>query len=121
MKIQGIRRRNKIIFVFITLGLLIFYSNKYSSYIKVYTEGLFVSYHFETKDCQFRFMIIPSKGRDIQLMEKKFEDYIKDNNLSKDNVILYRTFRRNPLKFWLWHEYYNHDIYMKYDYKSKCK
>ena len=38
---------------------------------------------------------------------------IKENNLT--DTVLYRTFSKDPLKFWLWRSYFTHERY-KYPY-----
>jgi hypothetical protein len=47
---------------------------------------------------EFEFWTMPSKGRDIEMMEKQFLSF-KENNPAYSNLILNRTFRRNLLKF----------------------
>lgn len=42
---------------------------------------------------------MPGKGRDIQSMERGFADFCKEHK-EYENTQLYRTFGRNPLKYW---------------------
>lgn len=95
-------------------GILIL-SNIYSGYINVFTEGLFKSYLYQTEKAEFQFWTMPSKGRDIQMMERQFSSF-KEKNPKYLNLQLYRTFTRNPLKFWNWLDYLTND---RYDFKFR--
>ena len=50
--------------------------------------------------------------RDLQRIERRFDYFLEQNPQTKD-TILYRTFDRNPLKFWYWREYLTN---RRYDY-----
>ncbi|MDT0553497.1 hypothetical protein [Urechidicola vernalis] len=78
--------------------------------IRVYTEGVIIPYHFETKHSEFEFIAYPSKGRGTEEMDKKFKKFIKENPQTKDTTI-YRSFSRNALKFWNWRFYFTSDLY----------
>jgi hypothetical protein len=76
-------------------------------------EGLGQSYLFQTKNAEFEFLMMPSKGRDIKMMELQFKDF-KEQSPRYSDLSLYRTFKRNPLKFWNWFDYLRND---RYDYE----
>ena len=99
------------------IGLLII-GNLLSGYINLFTEG-FKNYHYQTKDAEFDFTLIPSKGRDIEMMKRNFT-YFKEQHPEYNYLKLYRTFKRNPLKFWNWYSYISDDIY-QFEYKIKTE
>jgi hypothetical protein len=92
-------------------------SNIYSGYINVLSDGLFKSYLFQTEKAEFEFLTMPSKGRDVEMMELQFIDF-KEKNSEYSNLHLYRTFKRNPLKFWNWYNYLTHERYA-FEYQKK--
>jgi len=104
------KKRRILLTVFSVILIL---SNSYSGYINVFTEGLTKSYLFQTEKAEFEFWTMPSKGRDIEMMEKQFSSF-KENNPAYSNLNLNRTFRRNPLKFWNWYNYLTNE---QYDYE----
>jgi hypothetical protein len=53
---------------------------------------------------------MPGKQPDFQGAMRRFERYKQENPQSAD-TILYRTFRRNPLIVWRWHDYFFHPRY----------
>jgi hypothetical protein len=108
------KKRIIILTIFSTILIL---SNIYSGYINVFTEGLFKSYLFQTEKAEFEFWTMPSKGRDIEMMELQFEDF-KEQNPEHSDLELHRTFSRNPLKFWNWFDYLTNDRY-QYKYQNK--
>jgi len=59
---------------------------------------------------------MPSKGRDLKMMEIQFDTFKSENPETKD-LKLYRTFRRNPLEFWNWYDYLTNNNY-SYEFKS---
>ncbi len=105
-----------LLLVFSVLGVLIL-SNIYSGYVNVFTEGIGKSYLYQTEFAEFQFTEVPSKGRDIQMMEAQFSRF-KENNPHHAHLELYRTFKMNPLKFWIWFSYCTDD---RYDFKFKKK
>lgn len=96
--------------------LLIAISNYYSAYITIFVDGLMLRYEFESKSGDFKYIAIPAKGQDVELMERHYDMYLK-KNLDKKREKIYRTFRANPLKFWKWYFYLNSDLY-NYPYKK---
>jgi len=60
---------------------------------------------------------MPSKGRDTKMMEGRFADF-KETHPEYSNLKLFRTFKRNPLKFWNWYSYLMDNMY-KYEYHKK--
>lgn len=64
------------------------------------------SIQFQTEDGAFSFMLIPTKGRDVQMMEKAFEQF-KEANPTYSNAILYRTTPINYFKIKKWANYKN--------------
>ena len=108
------KKRLTILTIFSAILIL---SNIYSGYINVFTEGLFKSYLFQTEKAEFEFWTMPTKGRDIEMMELQFEDF-KEKNPEHSDLELHRTFSRNPLKFWNWFDYLTNDRY-QYKYQNK--
>ncbi len=73
-------------------------------------------YNFETKNGNFKYVVIPQKGRDLEMMKHAFILYRHDNPSTVDTV-LYRTFKPNYLKFWNWHGYATNELY-SYEFKK---
>ena len=65
---------------------------------------------------KFVFNAVPAKGRGTDMMERHFQKFLNNNPETADTV-LYRTFKRNPLKFWNWRYYLTSDLY-KYPMKN---
>lgn len=103
--------KNQLILFISILGFLIL-TNGFSGYINVLTEGIGTPYLYQTPNAEFQFTSIPSKGRGIDMMEGQFSSFKKENPHYSD-LTLYRTFKRNPLKFWNWFNYLTNE---KYDY-----
>ena len=72
-------------------------------------------YHYTTKDRKFQFYEFPAKGRDLEMMNRAWEGY-KNMNHPTD-IVIYRTFAINPLKFWQWRDYFTNPRY-QYPYVS---
>ncbi len=53
---------------------------------------------------------MPSKQPDFEGAMRRFQYYKSQNPMTTDTV-LYRTFKRNPLLIWRWHEYLFHPRY----------
>jgi len=85
-------------------------SNVFSGFINIFTEGLFSTYLFQTENAEFEFTTMPAKGRDTGMMERQFSHF-KDNHPEYNNLNLFRTFERNPMKFWNWYLYLTNDMY----------
>jgi len=110
--------KRRIITLTISLVIIVT-SNIYSGYINVFTEGLFKSYLYQTGNAEFEFWAVPSKGRDEKMMQLKFNDF-KNQNIEFSNLRIYRTFKRNPLKFWNWYDYLTNERY-NYPFKEKIE
>jgi len=100
----------KRIIILTIISVIIILSNIFSGFINVFSEGLFKSYLFQTEKAEFQFMTMPSKGRNIEMMERQFSNF-KEKHPEYSNLQLYRTFKRNPLKFWNWYDYLTNDRY----------
>ncbi|HSF56071.1 MAG TPA: hypothetical protein VLA71_20115 [Algoriphagus sp.] len=114
LNLKMTKKRIAILTIFSAILIL---SNIYSGYINVFTEGLFKSYLFQTEKAEFEFWTMPSKGRDIEMMELQFKNF-REENPEHSDLEIYRTFGRNPLKFWNWFDYLTND---RYDYKYQKK
>ncbi len=68
---------------------------------KTFFGGLPV-YNYETLNRSY--LEVPWKGSTFDNIENGFNSY-KHENPNTNDTILYRTFKMNPLKFWLWHDY----------------
>ncbi|WP_250433173.1 hypothetical protein [Hanstruepera flava] len=111
--------KNKYLKTSIVILAVLLLSNSFSGYINLFTEGLFKNYHYQTENAEFEFTTIPSKGRDIEMMKRNFT-YFKEQHPEYNDLKLYRTFERNPLKFWNWYSYISDDIY-QFQYKIKTE
>lgn len=99
----------------ITLITIIVLSNIFSFYINLFFyKGIFESYNYSTIGRKFTYREIPAKGRTLESMERRFENYLSEHTRSDDRI-LYRTFKRNPVVFWDWWSYLTHPRY-KYPY-----
>ena len=61
--------------------------------------------NFQTRNGEFKFMAMPSKGRDHLMMERRFESYRLENKELTD-TILYRTTPINYFRIskWCWYK-----------------
>lgn len=82
--------------------------------VRLFIEGMFIRYHFETKNSEFQYTLVDNKNK-VESMENNFQIFLKNNPKTNDTVV-YRTFKRNPLKFWNWRFYMTSDLY---DYELK--
>lgn len=113
-------KKRKLTIVLTFLISFIIISNTYSHiYIGFLDGGISKRYHFETYDGIHKFTTMPGKGLNVQSMEYGFVNFCKENP-EYLNTKLYRTFRRNPLKYWRWYEFVTHPRY-KYKYKQPSK
>lgn len=96
--------KNKLI---VFLVILVIIANVLNSLLNF--DGLFKSYHFQSKNKEFEFLVIEGKGRNIDMMNRNFEVFKKNNQIDEPKI--YRTFERNAFKFWKWYEYLNDEIY----------
>ena len=106
--------------IIIPIIIIVILSNIFSGYIRAYMEAGISIYHFETLECEFSFSTYPSKGTDIKMMEQQFRHF-QEQHPQYTGLKLYRTFKRDPWKFWNWYSYLTHKRY-RYTYKPrKCK
>lgn len=104
-------RRRLIYFAGFFLGFILL-TNCFSDYFK----GLPV-YHYENTMGTYKYSVIPWKGLRLEKMESSFDNYLKENNKTRQADRLYRTFPKNYLKFWMWWDYYT-DSHYQYPYKK---
>ena len=109
--------KNKKIRISIILITFLSLSNVFSGFINIFSEGLFTTYLYQTENAEFEFNTMPSKGRDIGMMERQFSHFKKKNGEYQD-LKLFRTFKRNPVKFWNWYSYLTSETY-QYEYHKK--
>jgi hypothetical protein len=67
-------------------------------------------YHYSTLQGELQTAERPFKGCNYGCVEMVLEEYKRQYPQSGD-TILYRTFKRNPLIFWRWHDYVFHPRY----------
>lgn len=91
-------------------------SNIVSAYLYTLTESTPVLYAFETRSAEFEFVVDPGGGTDVALMEAEFRKFLHLNPQTPDRE-LFRTFERNPWKFWNWYRYLTSELY-DYPYKD---
>ncbi|GAA4289872.1 hypothetical protein GCM10023163_02210 [Aestuariibaculum suncheonense] len=48
-------------------------------------------------------------------METRFEAYLERNDVKEENQVIYRTFKKHILRFWMWYTYTFDEKY-KYPY-----
>ncbi|WP_321319864.1 hypothetical protein [Labilibaculum sp.] len=116
-------KKTKVIRIVMILIVLVFIvlSNIFSFvYIAlIEPQGIYKTYQFETYDGKHEFITMPHKGTDVATMEYRFELFQNENPEYKGTK-LYRTFGRNPLKYWRWYEFVTHNRY-KYPFKESGK
>lgn len=88
--------------------LAIFVSNL--GFVKPILNGIMNSYEYRTINNEFSFIVIEEKGRDIPMMKNQFNSFLIENLYTKD-TILFRTFKKEPLKFWNWNSYFTDKKY----------
>lgn len=76
------------------------------------------SIDFQTKEGEFKFTVIPSKGRDCKMMERALEDFVSKNNSS--DLKLYRTTSKNYFRIKIWHTYKTEPVW-QYEYLPSWK
>ncbi len=81
----------KRIFLLTIFSAIIILGNIFAGFINIFTEGLSRSYVFQTENAAFEFWMMPSKGRDIEMMERQFADFKKDHP-EYSGATLFRTF-----------------------------
>jgi len=86
---------SSIAITFLVITISFFNSNKIS-----FGERI----NFQTKNGEFKFTAIPSKGIDYKMMERQFEEFKLKNNTINETT-LYRTTTKNYLKISKWCQY----------------
>lgn len=107
-------KREKLNRFFIWLFIIIFISN----IPPVHTLFSFFldSQHYRYSNYNGDFTFIEFKGHDTNMMYRRF-NYYKNEQLEKTDKTLYRIFRKNPLTFWRWIDYF-YDRRYNFPYKS---
>jgi hypothetical protein len=103
-------------YIWLAAVSVILAGNLISAYLRTLATGPGVIYNFETKNAEFEFLVNPAGGTDIQRMEEEFQKFLSRHPNSSDRQ-LYRTFERNPWKFWNWYYFLTSDLY-QYPYKD---
>jgi len=104
-------RKKPIRIAIIAVAIILLLSNYFSPYIRVFAgEGIGKAYEFTTADQSFTYHYIPTKGGTIENMEVAFREY-------DEKVVIYRKFKKKPLRFWNWYRYATSPMY-KYSYYS---
>jgi hypothetical protein len=67
-------------------------------------------YYYTTLHGEVQPWEMPSKQPNFEGALRRFELYKQENPATTDTV-LYRTFKRNPLLIWRWHDYLFHPRY----------
>jgi hypothetical protein len=104
----------KLVLILSGLVILLTLSNLSSGFFNI-----FQTYHYQTENAEFEFTTMPSKGRDIAMMERQFADF-KETKPEYGNLKLHRTFKRNPLQFWNWYSYLTDRMY-QYEYQNEVE
>lgn len=94
--------------IILFLFVIIIFSNL--SFLNLGYNKILNLYNFQTKNNEFNFILLKEKGRDIELMNKKFELFKKENPETSDTII-FRVFERKPIKFWNWYKYLTDEIF----------
>ena len=100
----------------LALLVLVIAANIFSAYFRTLSELGPVVYAFETRNAEFAYVVDPESGKDLPFMEQEFQKFLNQNPRTTDRE-LYRTFDRNPLKFWNWYHYLSSELY-RYPYKE---
>lgn len=110
-------KKLKIVALIAIAGIIVI-SNIYPTYFVLRIDGIFPHYNFQSENGDFKFTAIPAKGRDIDMMNRKYDRYVNKHGIKKGE--LYRTFRVNPFKFWNWYHYATNEYY-QYKFKRYIK
>lgn len=98
--------------ILILLVALVFLSNIPVVKFALGIRSISDNYHFVNSNEEFSFTLVPSKGRDTAMMERRYKHWVENNsNKAIKDDRLYRTFEVNVLKFWNWYEYLTSPIY----------
>jgi hypothetical protein len=68
-----------------------------------------VPQYYQSKSGEFEFRAVPSKGRDVNFMERQFRSYLKKEDKSEEQI--YRIKKIKIHKFWEWYKL----LSMRYD------
>jgi hypothetical protein len=71
-------------------------------------------YKYTTINSEFTYVCVKGKGPTLSNMHDRFQEF-KEKNQEYESLILYRTFKMDLFKFWLWSEYLFSGYY-KYPY-----
>lgn len=104
-------------YLWLAVVSLILAGNLLSAYIRTLAEGSSVIYSFETQNAEFEFLVNPSGGPDVAMMEREFQKFLNLHPQTQDRE-LYRTFEIRPWQFWNWYQYITSDVY-EYPYKAQ--
>jgi hypothetical protein len=88
--------------------------------INIYHDKIIIMrwYSFENREGTYSTSIMPAKGLDEEWMYLSYAHWRIEQGKSEDtDTILYRTFKRDYLKFWKWSEYMTNDLY-EYPFKE---
>ncbi|UZD22768.1 hypothetical protein PBT90_04965 [Algoriphagus halophytocola] len=96
---------------------LILVSNILSGFINLFTKGIIATYHYQSENAEFKFTVIPAKGRGVDMMEGHFTSFKASNPDYKD-LKLYRTFNKNLIEFWNWYAFLT-DAKYQYEYRDE--
>jgi hypothetical protein len=67
---------------------------------KLFADGSYYRYSNSNGSMTF----VEYKSRDFEMMNRRFESYRKEK--SNHDTTLYRLFKKNPLAFWRWGQYF---------------
>ena len=62
---------------------------------------------FKATNTNFEFVAIPSKGRNISMMEKAFNKYKNEHDITDIECHIYRVTKKNYFKISKWSQYKN--------------
>ncbi len=94
--------------------IILVVSNVFSGWIHFFTGGEF--YNFETFDNKFKFRFSFIKGGNIYSVKWRFRT-LELEYPEYEGTQLYRTFSKNPLRFWDWYNYFTAERY-RFPYKK---
>lgn len=100
----------KIIMPLLFFGIIILVSNLPP--IRYFLDYIIDEKHYRYSSYDGQFAFIDRSGHTVNDVTGAFNNYQQKNKL-KDQK-LYRLFYKNPLAFWRWYSYFNHDI--RYDF-----
>ena len=108
----------KSIFAVVIFTVLVLVTNHFLLAQLILGEPIIHVYYYHTSDCKLGMVEYPEKGSGFDTMYKRFENKKNFGEIPPD-VVLYRDFSKNYLKFWKWGDYLTHNRW-KLEYKEKC-